>query len=141
MHDTTCIELLRGVPVFSDLSDKALDRLGRQMTERSFKEGETVTAEGERGTRFFFVIAEGNASVSIEGEMRTTLSRGDFFGEIALIDEGVRTATVTAATDLRCYTLSSWEFKPIVLEHPEVAWTLLETLAERLRQAEERAAD
>lgn len=139
MHDSS-VELLRGVPLFTDLDDKALERLARQMTERTFKEGDAVTAEGERGTRFFFVIGAGSASVSIEGEMRTTLSQGDFFGEIALIDEGVRTATVTAATDLRCYTLSSWEFKPIVLEYPEVAWTLLETLAQRLRAAEERAS-
>jgi CRP-like cAMP-binding protein len=89
----------------------------------------------------FFMILEGTATVSAHGEERATLGPGSIFGELALIDRvSDRTATVVAATELRCACMTAWEFRPFVLEHPEVAWHLLETLAERVRLAEERAA-
>jgi CRP-like cAMP-binding protein len=103
-----------------------------ELKERVFREGTPVTKEGETGAGFF-VIAEGNATVSVDGEAKATLGAGDYLGEVALIDEGVRSASITAATDLRCYGLSPWEFKPFVAEHPQVAWALLQVLARRLR--------
>jgi CRP-like cAMP-binding protein len=72
----------------------------------------------------------------VGGDVRTTLGPGDYFGEIALIDEGTRSASITAATDVTAYGLTSWEFKPFVEDHPQVAWTLLRTMAERLRAAQ-----
>jgi CRP-like cAMP-binding protein len=105
------------------------------MKERRFKEGAEVTTEGAGGAGFF-VIVEGNATVSVSGEARATLGPGDYFGEIALIDEGTRSASITAATDLLCYGLTAWEFRPFVEEHPQVAWTLLQTLARRLRESQ-----
>jgi CRP-like cAMP-binding protein len=129
------VESLRQVPLFANLNDKDLDQLARQMHERRFPEGAEVTREGATGAGFF-VIAEGNADVSIGGEHRTTLGPGDHFGEVALIDDGVRSASITAATDLLCYGLTPWEFRPFVEEHPQVAWSLLETLARRSRQAD-----
>jgi len=132
---TAPVDALRNVPIFAGLSDGDLELLARQMKERRFPEGSAVTTEGA-GAAGFFVIVEGNASVSVGGEVRTTLGPGDYFGEIALIDEGTRSATITAATDLQCYGLTAWEFKPFVEEHPEVAWALLETLARRLRESQ-----
>jgi CRP-like cAMP-binding protein len=129
------VETLRQVPLFSNLDEKDLDQLSRQMHERRFPEGAEVTTEGATGAGFF-VIVEGNADVSIGGEHRTTLGPGDHFGEVALIDDGVRSASITAATDLLCYGLTPWEFRPFVEEHPQVAWALLETLARRSRQAD-----
>jgi CRP-like cAMP-binding protein len=82
------------------------------------------------------VIEEGNATVSRNGRIVRNLGPGDFFGEIALIDEGPRSATVVASTDLRCRGMTAWEFKPFVQEHPDVSWALMETLVERLRAAE-----
>jgi CRP-like cAMP-binding protein len=127
------VEALRQVPMFSNLDEKDLDQLARQMHERRFPEGAEVTTEGSTGAGFF-VIAEGNADVSIGGQHRATLGPGDHFGEIALIDDGVRSASIMAATDLLCYGLTPWEFRPFVEEHPQVAWALLETLARRARQ-------
>ena len=96
-----------------------LERLARQFRERTFREGAVVTREGEPGVGFF-VIVEGSATVSIGGEPRATRSGpGDSFGEMALIDEGPRSATIVAATDLRCLALSAWEFRPFVEEHPD----------------------
>jgi CRP/FNR family cyclic AMP-dependent transcriptional regulator len=129
------VEALRQVPMFANLDEKDLDQLARQMHERRFPEGAEVTREGATGAGFF-VIAEGNADVSIGGEHRTTLGPGDHFGEVALIDDGVRSASITAATDLLCYGLTPWEFRPFVEDHPQVAWALLETLARRSRQAD-----
>jgi CRP/FNR family cyclic AMP-dependent transcriptional regulator len=129
---TAAVETLKTVSLFGGLDDKQLARVANQMKERTFPEGSTVTSEGETGAGFF-VIAEGTASVSVDGEAKTTLGPGDYFGEIALIDEGVRSATIVAATDLRCYGLAPWEFRPFVEEHPQVAWALLQTLARRVR--------
>jgi CRP/FNR family cyclic AMP-dependent transcriptional regulator len=128
-------DALRNVPLFFGIEGKELNRIANQMKERSFREGSTVVAEGETGAGFF-VIAEGNATVSIGGDVRATLGPGDHFGEIALIDDGVRSASITAATDLRCYGLTPWEFRPFIEEHPQVAWVLLRTLAKRIRSTQ-----
>ena len=128
-------ETLARVPLFSGIKPKELKKLSKRMTERDFNEGDEITREGESGIGFF-VIEEGNASVSVGGNIVRTLGPGEHFGEIALIDSGPRSATIIAGTDLRCRGMSAWEFKPFVEEHPEVAWGLLETLVGRLRAAE-----
>lgn len=127
------VEALKQVPLFAELGPKELELLARQLHERRFSEGAAVTTEGETGAGFF-VIVEGNAAVSVAGEEKAVLGPGDYFGEIALIDDGVRSASLTAATDLLCYGMTPWEFRPFVEEHPQVAWALLQTLAHRLRE-------
>jgi CRP-like cAMP-binding protein len=129
------IEALRKVPLFAGLEERDLELLSRQLHERRFPEGSAVTTEGSTGAGFF-VIAEGNAEVSVGDEHRATLGPGDHFGEIALIDDGVRSASIVAATDLLCYGLTPWEFRPFVEEHPQVAWALLQALARRYREAQ-----
>jgi CRP-like cAMP-binding protein len=129
---------LSKVPIFAGVKEKELRKLAERMMERTFSEGDTITEQGKSGVGFF-VIEEGDATVSISGEIVRTLGPGDWFGEIALIDDGPRSATIVAGTDLRCRGMTAWEFRPFVQEHPEVAWPLLETLAARLREAEVRA--
>jgi CRP-like cAMP-binding protein len=129
------VEALRNVPLFATLEEKDLEQLARQLHERRFPEGAEVTSEGSTGAGFF-VIAAGNAEVFVAGEHKATLGTGDHFGEIALIDDGVRSASIVAATDLLCYGLTPWEFRPFVEEHPQVAWALLEALARRYREAQ-----
>ena len=129
------VEVLRRVPLLSGLADRDLEKLADRFNERTFPEGAIVIEEDSTGTSFF-VIAEGDASVSVRGEVRATLGPGDYFGEMAIMDEGVRTASVTAATDLHTFFLTPWEFRPFVEEHPEVAWKLLQNLARRLRAAQ-----
>ena len=128
-------ETLGRVPLFARVKPKDLKKLGKRMQERSFSEGEVVTAQGDTGLGFF-VIEDGNASVSRNDEVVRNLGPGDYFGEVALIDEGPRSATVVATSNLRCRGMTAWEFKPFVEEHPDVAWTMLETLVGRLREAE-----
>jgi CRP-like cAMP-binding protein len=126
------------VPIFADLDQRDLKRLADAFKERRYAAGQTVAREGDTGAGFF-VIGEGTASVSVEGEERASLGPGDYFGEIALIDpEARRTATLTADTDMVCYGLTVWEFRPIVEHDGRIAWKLLQVLARRLREAEHR---
>ncbi|HSC51559.1 MAG TPA: cyclic nucleotide-binding domain-containing protein [Gaiellaceae bacterium] len=129
------VELLQRVPLFADFERGDLQRLARSFKERTFEAGSTVADEGRTGAGFF-VIESGEASVSVRGSARGTLGPGDYFGEIALIDEGGRSATVTAESELRCYGLTSWEFRPLVESNASIAWKLLETMAKRLRAAQ-----
>ena len=131
------VETIGGVPLFQGVKPKELKKLANRMQVRSFNEGDEITAEGKSGIGFF-VIEDGNATVSIDGEIVRTLGPSEYFGDIALIDSGPRSATIVATTDLRCQGLTAWEFRPFIEEHPEVAWPMLETLASRLRDAEQR---
>ena len=131
-------ELLRRVPLFSGLERRELENVAQMLRERTFRAGETVAAEGQGGVGFF-VIEDGEAKVTVHGEERGTLGPGDYFGEIALIAGTDRTASVTAATDLRCLGMTPWEFRPLVETNAAIAWKLLQALAEKLRAAEQRA--
>jgi CRP-like cAMP-binding protein len=120
--------LLKKVPIFSDLDGKELERIAASMKQRTFNAGETVTSEGQTGVGFF-VIEEGEATVTVAGDERRRLGPGDYFGEVALLNESARTATITAESDLRCYGLTSWEFRPLVETHGSIAWKLLQAMS------------
>jgi CRP-like cAMP-binding protein len=122
------VDLLQRVPLFSDLDRKELERISASMKERTFAASDTVTAEGSSGVGFF-VIESGNATVTIGGEERRRLGPGDYFGEVALLNESARTATITADSDLKCYGLTSWEFRPLVETHGSIAWKLLQAMS------------
>jgi len=124
------VETLARVPLFSDLDPKELESIAASMKERTFKPGEAVTEEGAGATfGAFFVIESGEALVLIGGEERRRLGPGDHFGEVALLAESDRTATVIAETELRCWALSAWNFRPIVDENPELGRKLQQALA------------
>ncbi len=125
------VELLRRVPLFADLDPDDQAEIAGSLRERTFAAGETVVTEGHTGIGFF-VIADGEARVSVLGEERGRLGPGDYFGEIAFVLEGGRTATVTAQSDLRCLSLSAWEFRPLVERNGALAWKLLQALAKKL---------
>ena len=132
---TAPVELLQRVPLFAGLGRRELERVANSMKERRFKEGDTVTTEG-RGGVGFFVIEEGEADVSVHGEGRAKLGPGDYFGEIALITESDRTATIKADTDMRCYGMTMWDFRPLVESNASIAWNMLQSLAQKLRDVE-----
>jgi hypothetical protein len=132
-------EAVKEVPLFAALSPSDLEQVTRLFKERRFTQGETVTKEGSGGAAFF-LIRSGEATVSVQGEPRPGLKAGDYFGEIALIDGGTRSATVTASTELVCYGLTYWDFRPLVQENAAIAWGLLQSLAKRVRNEGERPA-
>ena len=132
------IELLEQIPLFEGLPRGDLEQLAGSFKERHFNAGDSVALEGAGGVGFF-VIADGTASVEVHGEKRGQLVPSDYFGEVALIDEHARrTATITAETDLTCYGLTAWQFRPFVETNAQVAWRLLQVMGKRLREAEQQ---
>jgi CRP/FNR family cyclic AMP-dependent transcriptional regulator len=125
--------LLDRVAFFSGLKPRERKEIASSMKGRSLSAGETIAVEGERGVGFF-VIESGTARVTVGGEDRRQLGPGDSFGEIALISQAARSATVTAETPVQCWGLTSWEFRPIVQRNATVAWSLLEALAKMLSE-------
>jgi len=138
VSESETVAALRSVPLFASLPDKQLTRLANAMRERTVEAGEELTVEGGGGVGFF-VIEDGEAVVSVGGDEVRTLGPGDSFGEMAVIDAGPRSATVTAKSAMRCRGITSWGFKPLVESNPEMAWSLLETLVARLRESEARS--
>jgi len=126
------VAALRRVELFADMDRRDAEQIARVVKERRFAKGETIIMEGSGGAAFFF-IESGEAKVTSKGVERATLGPGDHFGEIALIDGGPRSATVTAQTDLVCYGITFWEFRPLVEKNGAMAWKLLQALAKRLR--------
>ena len=134
-------EELKRVPLFSDLNKRQLKRIGSDFRERSFKPGTSVVSQGEMSGIGFFVITAGDASVTVDGREVATLGPGDHFGELALISERTRAATVTAETRLECLEITFWDFRRIAKENPDITWKLLQQVAgllidERLGRAQ-----
>lgn len=126
------VESLTRVPLFAALESQELEHIANRMVERRFRAGDTLTQEGAPGIEFF-VVEEGVADVDVEGEAKGTVGPGGYFGEIALFGDLVRTATITAETDMVCYTMAAWEFKQLVENNPAFAWKILTAAAEKMR--------
>jgi CRP/FNR family transcriptional regulator, cyclic AMP receptor protein len=127
-------ELIRNVPLFEGIEGKELQRLTEAFKERQFDAGDVIAEEGKSGVGFF-VIAEGEAEVLVHGNPVDTLKPGEYFGEIALIDDGARTATVRAKDALTAYGLTAWDFRAFVESNAAVSWKLLVALAKLFRQS------
>ena len=130
-------DLLRKVPLFADLEQRDLESIASNLREVTFKGGQEVTSEGGGGVGFF-VIQEGEATVSVHGDERGKLRAGDYFGEIALIARTDRTATITADSDLRCLGMTSWDFRPLVESNGSIAWKLMRALAKKIQVVEQQ---
>src|SRR3954451_5615936 len=126
------VDTLKKVPLFAGLDNRELEQIANSMRERRFKEGDTVTQEGAGGVGFF-VVEEGQADVTVGGESKGSVGPGDYFGEIALINESPRTATLTARTPMLCYGMTPWDFRPLVESNSTIAWKLLSAMAEKMR--------
>ena len=128
-------QLLRRVPLFSDLDDKEREEIAGSMKRRTFQAGQEIAVEGESGVGFF-VIEDGQAKVSVHGDEVRRLGPGDYFGEIALIAQSARTATVTADSELRTYAMTFWDFRPLVEDTPGIAWKLLQGAVKQYDQSQ-----
>jgi len=137
---STVVDELARVRLFSGLNQRQLKRLARHVKEREFRPGVEVVAEGTMSGVGFFIVAEGEGSVSVEGREVARIGPGDHFGELALISEDVRTATVTAVTRLRCHVIQFWDFRRFAKENPDVSWKLLQHLAGLLTGERDRRA-
>ena len=139
MPDVT--EQLQAVPLFSELNQRQLKRISRDFRDRRFKAGTSIVRQNEMSGIGFFIITEGEASVLVDDREVAWIGPGKHFGELALISESVRTATVTALTPLRCLEITFWDFRRIAKDNPDIAWKLLQYVSgllidERLARAQ-----
>jgi CRP-like cAMP-binding protein len=134
------MDLLARVPLFAGLSRRHLRALADRVDQVEFRPGEVIVAEGMRGGAFFAIV-EGEARVTRGKRTVTMLRPGDFFGELALLDGGERTASVVAATPMLCIRIFKRAFDRLIAGEPGVAARMLSVLAGRLRRAERPPAD
>ncbi len=134
-HDDKA-DALRRAPLFQNLSRGELVELAKRTEDLEVEEGKVLAREGDLGSEFF-VVVDGEVSVTKDGRELRRLSAGDFFGEIALIwDSPRRTATVTAATPLRFFVLTRQAFRSLIDRHPDIESSVLEALEERVHATE-----
>jgi CRP-like cAMP-binding protein len=126
---SSVVENLERVPLFSGLSPRQLRLLAKNFTDRRVSAGSVLVREREMSGVAFFVIAEGEAAVIVNGTRVGTLGPGDHFGELAMISESERTATVEAVTPMRCHTIQFWHFRAFAKKNPDVTWKLLQHVA------------
>ncbi len=127
------VTMLKEIPLFADLSDRHLKAMARMARSEKFQPGEVICREGHSGVGLH-VVEEGDVEVKIGGETRRHMGAGAFFGEIALLDGGPRSATVIASSPATTLSLSAWDFKGLLEKHPEVAAKMLPELCRRLRE-------
>jgi len=123
---------LAKVPIFSECSKRELTIIARAAKLVEHRDGTVIAREGERGVGLFLIL-EGQCSVTIGGKTKAKLGPGDFFGEVALLDGGPRTATVTALSPVKLVGITGWVFRGLLMEHPSIALKTLEAVAGRLR--------
>jgi CRP/FNR family transcriptional regulator, cyclic AMP receptor protein len=131
------LELLGNVRLFSTCNKRELARIASLVDEVEAPKGKVLVRQGDTGQECF-VIAEGRAKATMRGKGTAMLGPGSFFGEMSLLDQGPRSATISAETDMRLLVLGSREFSALVNEVPVVAVRIMRGLAERLRDVEPR---
>lgn len=134
------VDRLRAVPLFSGCNDKHLEFIATRVEDIDVPSGKVLTEQGKSGGEFFIVVA-GEAEVKRDGAVVDSIKPGDFFGEIALLDNGPRTATVTSTTPMRLLVLSPRQFQDVLHDDAEIAVTILHTVVRRLRKGAAIAND
>jgi CRP-like cAMP-binding protein len=127
----TKIALIKQVPLFASLGKAQLSQVASIADEIDLPEGTVLTRQGDRG-REFFVLIDGEAEVRRNGRKRATIKSGDFFGEIALVSDRPRTATVTATKQVRVLVITDASFRAVLLRTPEIGLKILAAFAERV---------
>ena len=125
-------ESLRRVPLFAGLDRKELEMLAKLVKEQRYSAGATIVKAGAGG-HGLYIIREGNVAVIRDGHRVATMGPGQFFGEIAVLDGGPRTADVQAESDTVCLTLVSWEVRPLLMDNASITYKMLLEMVQRLR--------
>jgi CRP-like cAMP-binding protein len=139
-HPDQKLDLLKRVPLLAGLGRRELEEVGRLAEEVDIKAGKVLMREGESGSEFF-VLVSGSVGIDRGGTRVLTMGSGDFFGEIALIDEGPRTATATTESDSKLLVLGHREFHTLMERFPAIRTSVLEALAKRVRRLDPEAAN
>jgi CRP-like cAMP-binding protein len=130
-------EFLARVPIFSSCTAEEIAAITGVAQEGFFQPGQIIVTQGTPGQAFYLVLA-GRVEILRDGVSLGAFGPGDFFGEMSLLDQAPRSATIRALESTQCLMLSSWDFKAVLERHPSIAIKLLEVLSRRLRVADER---
>ncbi|MCH7809663.1 MAG: cyclic nucleotide-binding domain-containing protein [Chloroflexi bacterium] len=133
-------DLLKSVPIFSELGRGDLSRLAKLMVPRTVKAGDAVIEENDQAAGFF-VVSSGKLEAERQGKTLATYGSGDFFGEMALFEGFPRSATVRAVEDSELLAMTRWDFTAELKNRPQIALSMLPVLVRRLREADQRLAD
>ena len=133
------VPLLKKAPLFANTSERGLNSMLKSAVERTVSAGDKLVEQGETGAGFYLILS-GKAEVITSGEKVAEFGAGDFFGELAVIDGAPRTADVVATEDTTCVVVSQWAMRGIISSHPEIALSMLEELARRLRKTDKARA-
>ena len=132
MTATAAADRLRPIPLFATCSDEQLEHVAARATERYFPTGHLLCEQDKAGGDFYIILT-GRVKVYRDGRLVATLGPGEFFGEIALVDRGKRTATVVADMPVRCLTIGPDQFRALLRENAEIAVQIMEAVAQRMR--------
>lgn len=130
---------LASVPLLAGLDGRIRRRLAETGKRRTYAQDDEIVREGSNGTALYIILS-GGGRVERGGERLGTLAAGDFFGELALIEEHPRSASVIAASETECLLFPAWEFTALLQEHPEIAVPIMRELIKRLHRREHHAA-
>ncbi len=128
----TSVNLLRSVPLFSGMTDTAVEAIRELVEPQDYEAGETLTRQGEPGDQFL-VLSRGRARVEQDGQFIRDLGPGDFLGEISLLDDRPRTATVVALEPIHALTIHRERFRELLDRHPAIRYSVISALTERVR--------
>lgn len=135
----TNAEFLARVPIFESCLPDQVASILAVAQEHTYAPGQIIVTQGTPGQAFYLITA-GRVAIERDGLALGAFGQGDFFGEMSLLDNAPRSATIRAIDETRCLMLSSWDFKSLLERHPAIAIRLLEVLSRRLRVADERLA-
>ena len=130
-------EFLSRVPIFANCTPQEIEAITSVAQENEFQAGQIIVTQGTPGQAFYLILT-GRVEIARDGQSLGAFAGGDFFGEMSLLDNAPRSATIRALESTTCLMLSSWDFKALLEKHPSIAIKLLEVLSRRLRVADER---
>jgi len=130
-------DFLSRVPIFANCTPDEISAISAVAQESGFQPGQIIVTQGTPGQAFYLIL-DGQVEIFRDGQSLGTFGPGDFFGEMSLLDQAPRSATIKALEATNCLMLSSWDFKALLESHPSIAVKLLEVLSRRLRVADER---
>jgi CRP/FNR family cyclic AMP-dependent transcriptional regulator len=134
--DPAIVEALGSTDLFSSLDRRALNKVANSMKTSHHDAGKDLTQQGKEGIAFHLIL-DGTATVTVDGHGTHKIGKGDYFGEISMIDGEPRSATVTVDTPMTTAALTAWEFRPLLDEEPSIAKGLLLAMCQRLRRSEQ----
>jgi len=130
-------DFLARVPIFASCTPEEISAIVEVAQESYFQPGQIIVTQGTPGQAFYLILS-GSVEILRDGTSLGAFGPGDFFGEMSLLDQAARSATIRALEQTVCLMLSSWDFKAVLERHPSIAIKLLEVLSRRLRVADER---